>query len=98
MNLGDLMQFWTSDRYKATVSEHVNFYSLVYIYESMLIQVHRVRVPEEELRRRKPRQSIAFFVNPDNGVEVAPLNNSNEHPTVESLAYLRKRLSKTYKY
>ena len=33
---------------------------------------HRVRVPEEEIRRRTRRQSIVFFVHPDDevGVEI----------------------------
>ena len=29
---------------------------------------HRVRVPEEEIRRRTRRQSIVFFVHPDDEV------------------------------
>ena len=29
---------------------------------------HRVRVPEQELRRRASRQSIVFFVHPDDEV------------------------------
>ena len=29
---------------------------------------HRVRVPEQELRRRTSRQSIVFFVHPDDEV------------------------------
>jgi isopenicillin N synthase-like dioxygenase len=78
VNVGDLMQFWTADRYLATV--------------------HRVRIPEEELRRRSPRQSIAFFVHPDNQVMVSPLNGSSAHPPISALAHLELRLSQTYKY
>ena len=31
---------------------------------------HRVVVPEQEFRRRSPRQSIAFFVHPDDQVMI----------------------------
>ena len=31
---------------------------------------HRVRVPEEEIRRRTRRQSIVFFVHPDDEVGI----------------------------
>lgn len=61
-------------------------------------QMHRVRVPEEEVRRRATRQSIAFFVQPDNGVVVSPLNDADDAKSVECLAYLKKRLSETYRY
>ena len=71
------MQFWTSDRYVATV--------------------HRVRVPEEEIRRKTPRQSIAFFVHADNGVMIRPLDGSDKHPPVEALEYLKSRINATYK-
>lgn len=77
VNLGDLMQFWTSDRYVATV--------------------HRVLVPEEEVRRRSTRQSIAFFVHADNGVMISPIDGSEKHIPVEALAYLKSRISATYK-
>jgi len=78
VNLGDLMQFWTADRYKATV--------------------HRVRVPEEETRRRCSRQSLAFFVHPDNEVMVTPLDGSDKYPTVSALDHLNHRYSQTYTY
>ncbi|XP_032790040.2 UPF0676 protein C1494.01 isoform X2 [Daphnia magna] len=60
--------------------------------------VHRVLVPEEEIRRKSTRQSIAFFVHPDNDVMVSQLNGCNDHPPVGALDYLKTRLSATYKY
>merc|ERR1712191_15298 len=50
--------------------------------------VHRVRVPEEEVRRCAPRQSLAFFVHPDNEVMVSPLDGSSKYPTVSALDHL----------
>ncbi|KAI9563508.1 hypothetical protein GHT06_010971 [Daphnia sinensis] len=78
VNVGDLLQFWTADRYLATI--------------------HRVRVPEEEIRRRLARQSLAFFVHPDNDVMVSPLNGSKNHLPISALAHLNLRYSQTYKY
>ena len=66
----------------------------------MVIQIHRVRVPEEEIRRRSPRQSIAFFVHPDNEVMVSPLlkgTSKNLNP-ISALAHLNLRYAQTYKY
>jgi len=76
VNLGDLMQFWTADYYKATI--------------------HRVRIPEEETRRKCPRQSIAFFVHPDNEVMVSPLDGSTKYPMISALDHLNQRYSQTY--
>ena len=55
-------------------------------------------VPEEEIRRKSVRQSIAFFIHPDNDVLVSQLDGSSEHPPVGALDYLKSRLSATYKY
>ena len=59
-----------------------------------------MRVPEEELRRRNSRQSIAFFVHPDNHVMVAPLasDGSMKYKPIGALEHLNARLSATYKY
>ena len=35
--------------------------------------MHRVRVPLEEVRRKTSRQSIVFFVHPNNDVRIRPL-------------------------
>lgn len=98
INLGDLMQFWTSDRYVATV---IRIKIIFYLSIKCLLlrgkQVHRVRVPEEEVRQKSPRQSIAFFVHADNGVMICPIDGSDTHPPVEALAYLKSRISATYK-
>jgi hypothetical protein len=57
-----------------------------------------VLVPEEEIRRKSTRQSIAFFVHPDNDVMVSQLNGSSDQPAIGALDYLKSRLSATYKY
>lgn len=68
------------------------------LFLSSNFEIHRVVVPEEEVRRRSPRQSIAFFVHPDTGTIISPLDGDvDKHPPVEALAYIQSRVSATYK-
>ncbi|XP_023345783.1 UPF0676 protein C1494.01 [Eurytemora carolleeae] len=58
---------------------------------------HRVRIPEEELRRKCARQSIAFFVHPDDEVLCEPLSGpDSRYPPVTAKQHLYNRLSATY--
>jgi len=58
---------------------------------------HRVVVPEQEFRRRSPRQSIAFFVHPDDQVECSPLEGPDpRYPMVTALGHLENRFRATY--
>jgi len=58
---------------------------------------HRVVVPEQEFRRRSPRQSIAFFVHPDDQVECSPLEGPDpRYPKVTALGHLENRFRATY--
>ena len=59
-------------------------------------QRHRVVVPKEELFHSKPRQSIAFFVRPDNDVMVECLDGSNHYPPITALEYTKQRFNATY--
>ncbi|XP_060085094.1 uncharacterized protein LOC132564459 [Ylistrum balloti] len=76
INIGDLMQRWTSDKLIATK--------------------HRVVIPEEELRKRMNRQSIAFFIQPDDEVIIRSLDKSDKYKPIQSLQYLLDRLGRTY--
>ena len=58
---------------------------------------HRVLVPLEELRRRAHRQSIVFFVHPDDEVEIAPLGGPMAaYPPVTARGHLEARFQATY--
>ena len=58
---------------------------------------HRVVVPgDDDLRRLSPRQSVAFFVHPDNDVIIECLDGSAHYPPITSLDYLNQRLNATY--
>lgn len=76
LNIGDLMQRWTSDSLKATK--------------------HRVLIPEVELKRKTHRQSVAFFVHPDDDYVVKCLDGSNKYEPITGLDYLNYRFSVTY--
>lgn len=69
-----------------------NYDVIIYVHFKIFNKVHRVVVPEEEIRRRTPRQSIAFFVHPDNDVMIAPLDGSGKHEPVDALTYVKSRL------
>ena len=57
---------------------------------------HRVLIPEAEVKKRKCRQSIAFFVHPDNDYIIKCLDGSDKYEPVSSLDYLNYRFSLTY--
>ena len=66
---------------------------------------HRVVIPEEEVLRRRSRQSIAVFIQPDNDVVPRPLGlGSGEEPAkIDYMSGLTtrqrtfKRYASTYK-
>ncbi|CAG7822467.1 unnamed protein product [Allacma fusca] len=65
---------------------------------------HRVLIPEEEIRRRTPRQSIAYFVQLDDDWMITPLKSTENYKfkdNFESMSYaefLDKRIGDTYQY
>ncbi|KAM7427313.1 hypothetical protein ABFA07_021537 [Porites harrisoni] len=73
--IADLMQRWTSDRYKSVV--------------------HRVLIPEEEIKRRVPRRSLALFHDPDDDTMVTCLDGSNQYPPIiaKDWVYYKRHLS-----
>lgn len=76
INIGDMMQRWTSDKLLATK--------------------HRVLIPEDEIKKRKSRQSIAFFVVPDNDVMIQSLDKTAKYEPISSLQFLQQRLASSY--
>lgn len=67
-------------------------------YSSLFIQVHRVLIPEDEIRRRVPRRSLVFFVDPDHEAVITCLDGSNKYPPITSKDWISKKLEETYKY
>ena len=65
--------------------------------------MHRVVVPEEEIKRRVKRQSIAFFVHPDSEAIICPLagfkgKQSKLYEPISSIDYVFKRLAENSNY
>jgi len=66
---------------------------------------HRVLIPQVEISRKIPRQSIVYFHHPDNSAVVTPLCtkksiNSDKiiYGTITAGEYAKKRLESTYKF
>ena len=54
---------------------------------------HRVVIPEEEKRRKTLRQSIAFFIHPDDDVVCQPLSGPHpKYPPVTARQHLENRV------
>ncbi|XP_071538708.1 uncharacterized protein [Panulirus ornatus] len=79
VNVGDILQFWTSDKFRATE--------------------HRVLIPEEEVRQKKGRQSVVFFVHPDGHEVIKPLDTSfTFNKLLTAREHTDKRFEETYRY
>ena len=58
---------------------------------------HRVTIPELEFRRRNLRQSLPFFVHPDDDVICQPMAGPDpRYPPVTARQHLENRFSATY--
>jgi len=58
---------------------------------------HRVVVPLEEITRKTKRQSIPFFVHPDDDVLCQPLTGpDSRYPPVTAIQHLENRFASTY--
>ncbi|XP_076068512.1 uncharacterized protein LOC143040961 isoform X2 [Oratosquilla oratoria] len=76
VNVGDLLQFWTGDRFIGTV--------------------HRVLIPTEEVKKRKSRRSIVFFLHPDDPVLIKPLTGSHCYEPLTAKEHAERRFKETY--
>ncbi|XP_041651192.1 UPF0676 protein C1494.01-like isoform X2 [Cheilinus undulatus] len=74
VNIADLMQRWTSDRFVSVL--------------------HRVLLPPPGDHRT--RQSMAFFVHPDDDALITCCDGSDKYPPVTAGDYLIERFSNTY--
>jgi len=61
---------------------------------------HRVIIPEEERLKSVPRQSIVFFLHPDNEIVVRPVDReeSEDYSAVVALDHVQRRFSETYQF
>ncbi|XP_043938349.1 2-oxoglutarate-dependent dioxygenase htyE-like [Protopterus annectens] len=74
VNIGDLMQRWTSDLLISTK--------------------HRVMLPSDD--KNIIRQSVAFFVHPDDDTVITSCDGSNKYPPITAKNYVLERFNDTY--
>ena len=55
-------------------------------------------IPEAEIKRRTPRRSLVFFVDPDPNALIKCLDGSNKYPPITSGEWIKAKLFATYKY
>lgn len=76
VNIGSLLQRWTSD--------------------TLVAAKHRVLIPDVELKKRNCRQSVAFFVLPDDDYMIECVDGYKKYEPISSIDYLNYRISFTY--
>jgi len=82
----------------------VNVGDLLEIYSNGLFPatLHRVVIPEEEVLRKKARQSIVFFLHPESDSIVQPLinleNKNTKYEPISAIDHVNKRFAATYQY
>ncbi|XP_076076642.1 uncharacterized protein LOC143047471 isoform X1 [Mytilus galloprovincialis] len=59
--------------------------------DKLIATKHRVLIPSEVRKKMVDRQSLAFFVNPDEDVTIHCLDNSNKYDPITSRDYLNMR-------
>ena len=64
--------------------------------DQLIATKHRVLIPETEMVKKTCRQSVAFFIHPDDDVMIESLDGSNKYEPMTSLDYLKYRFSLTY--
>lgn len=64
--------------------------------DGLVATKHRVCIPEIETKKSISRQSMAFFVHPDDDYLIKCLDGSNKYEPITSLDYLNYRFSVSY--
>ena len=64
--------------------------------DSLIATVHRILIPEEELRKKAIRQSVVFFLQPDDEFIVKCLDGSEKYEPISSYDYMETRFTNQY--
>lgn len=62
----------------------------------MYFPKHRVLIQEEEVTKRRNRQSVGLFVLPDDDAIIRCLDNSDKYEPITSRIYLNMRFYKKF--
>ena len=63
-----------------------------------ILQKHRVVIPEADIVKRQVRQSIAYFVHPDDNYLISSLDDGDKYKPITGRDYIKMRFSDTYDY
>ena len=95
-------------RFSATVYDFHTINSLFFITITVQVmcsttvlgffQVHRVIIPNGELKQKTPRRSIAFFYDPDWKARIACLDGSNKYPSIKCGKYVTQVMSGSFSF
>ncbi|KAJ7333562.1 hypothetical protein OS493_017100 [Desmophyllum pertusum] len=91
-------QFVPATPMKGTVLVNIADLMQRWTSDKLKSTVHRVLIPEVEIKRRVPRRSLVFFVDPDLDSLITCLDGSNKYPPITSGQWIKGKLYATYKY
>jgi len=91
-------QFVPATPMKGTVLVNIADLMQMWTADKLKSTVHRVLIPEVEIKRRVPRRSLVFFVDPDESAQISCMDGSNKYPPVTSGQWIKNKLQATYKY
>lgn len=66
--------------------------------DKLISTVHRVVIPEEEIKRQSPRRSIAFFYDPDWKAKIICLDGSNKYPPIKCGKYVTQVMKGSFSF
>ncbi|XP_069936753.1 uncharacterized protein [Cherax quadricarinatus] len=78
-------------------SAHTDYTTFTFIFQDDMggLQVHQVVIPAEEIQRKAPLTSVAYFVHADGHIPIRPRESSTEEPPTV-LEYACSRLARAY--
>ena len=53
--------------------------------------MHRVVIPPAEVSRQHGRQSLAYFIQPDDNAMIEPIDGSGKYPPIAAADYITMR-------
>lgn len=67
-------------------------------HDTYQLQVHRVLIPESQLKQNIPRRSLVLFTDPDHEEIIECVDGSNKYPPIKSGDWKKQRLLATYNF
>ncbi|XP_078359493.1 uncharacterized protein LOC144643969 [Oculina patagonica] len=91
-------QFVPATPMKGTVLVNIADFMQRWTADRFKSTVHRVLIPEAEIKRRVPRRSLVLFYAPDDDTMVTCLDGSNKYPPIRARDWIYQQLHSTYKF